>query len=536
MAFTFQINNDLVFKHDDRLLKKAEANKPEILTRILRPKRFVKVIPDSTKMMGWGVSDDDSEKTIGCGMKDIRDLTWKRGEKFILDFGDHVVGRIGMDIRSVGSPMDAPLTVRFRFAEIPAELMSRPEEYDGWLSSSWIQEEVIHLDILPARLDLPRRYSFRYVEILVKDTSPKWAAAFSDIYVIGESSADRDHFEPAKFEDPELQRIYDVSVKTLEDCMQDVFEDGPKRDRRLWLGDLRLQALANYASFKNSSLVRRCLYLFAAMTAEDGSIPACVFTKPVDMPDDTFLFDYSLFFTTVLRDYLAQEFTTRKEEVLEDLYPAAKKQMELAFEKVNAEGFLVQDEDRPVFIDWSGAFDKNTAGQAVMIYTTGHLIELAKLKQDPDLPKYEKLLERMTAYAREQLFDPGKGFFVSGPEREINIASQVWMVLAGVPDQEESHALMRRTVDELFPILGIATPYMYHHVDHALFKAGLQEEGIRLMKDYWGKMVSLGADTYWEAFEPENADYSPYGDPIISSFCHAWACTPVWLLEQYLVH
>lgn len=29
------------------------------------------------------------------------------------------------------------------------------------------------------------------------------------------------------------------------DCMQSVFEDGPKRDRRLWLGDLRLQALAS---------------------------------------------------------------------------------------------------------------------------------------------------------------------------------------------------------------------------------------------------------------------------------------------------
>ena len=39
-----------------------------------------------------------------------------------------------------------------------------------------------------------------------------------------------------------------VSQRTLRDCMQTVFEDGPKRDRRLWLGDLRLQALANYAT------------------------------------------------------------------------------------------------------------------------------------------------------------------------------------------------------------------------------------------------------------------------------------------------
>jgi hypothetical protein len=31
--------------------------------------------------------------------------------------------------------------------------------------------------------------------------------------------------------------------------MQEVFEDGPKRDRRLWLGDLRLQALVNDVTF-----------------------------------------------------------------------------------------------------------------------------------------------------------------------------------------------------------------------------------------------------------------------------------------------
>lgn len=64
-------------------------------------------------------------------------------------------------------------------------------------------------------------------------------------------------------EDNTLKAIYDVSVKTLLDCMQTVFEDGPKRDRRLWLGDLRLQALANYYTFNDLSLVKRCLYLLA---------------------------------------------------------------------------------------------------------------------------------------------------------------------------------------------------------------------------------------------------------------------------------
>ena len=44
-----------------------------------------------------------------------------------------------------------------------------------------------------------------------------------------------------------------IAVNTLKNCMQRVFEDGPKRDRRLWIGDLRLEALANYYTFENIS-------------------------------------------------------------------------------------------------------------------------------------------------------------------------------------------------------------------------------------------------------------------------------------------
>lgn len=61
-----------------------------------------------------------------------------------------------------------------------------------------------------------------------------------------------------------------------------------------------------------------------------------------------------------------------------------------------------------------------------------------------------------------------------------------------------------------------------------------KDEAIKLMKEYWGKMVDLGADTFWEAFEPENPAYSPYDSPIENSFCHAWSCTPIWLLSKYM--
>ena len=120
-----------------------------------------------------------------------------------------------------------------------------------------------------------------------------------------ENSADMTKVKKPEIEDEKLDRIYQVGLKTLADCMQDVFEDGPKRDRRLWLGDLRLQALANYATFDNKELVRRCLYLFAGMTTEDGRISANVFVKPKNIPDDTFLFEYSLFFISTLLSKVA---------------------------------------------------------------------------------------------------------------------------------------------------------------------------------------------------------------------------------------
>ena len=395
MAFTFQINRDVKFNHNEALLKKAEENRPEIFKTKAVPKRIAELVKDETKLNGWGVEEAE------LSPENLSSLGMKRDDSVILDFGEHCVGRFSVDISSVGSPMDAPLYMRVRFGEIPAELAGDSSSYEGWLSKSWIQEEYIHLDELPAKLSLPRRYSFRYVELKVLDTSPKWQAVFENPEVVKETSADYGNLKEISVEE-ELKKIYEVSVKTLAECMQDVFEDGPKRDRRLWIGDLRLQALANYVTFDNVELVKRCLYLFGAMNTTEGKIPANVFVKPASLPDDTFLFDYSLFFISVLYDY-----------------------------------------------------------------ETAH------------------------------------------------------------PDIEFSK--------ELFPVKGIATPYMYHHVTEALFEAGLQEEAIRLLKSYWGEMLRLGADTFWEAFEPENPNYSPYGNPIVSSYCHAWSCTPVHLIHKYLL-
>lgn len=523
MGFKFQINDDVKFNHNMDLLTKADNYKPELHITKVKAKSIVELNDDPTKLEGVGI------KRIG-GINDLSTMKLTRDDQVIIDMGEHCVGKFNLHLSHIGSPMDSPLALKIKFAEMPNELTYKSEDYDGWLSKAWIQEEVVHLDQLPADLNLTRRYAFRYVQVSVIDTSPKWQVMLSEPYATITSSVSSLEGKWPDFHDDELNEIYKVGVKTLHDCMQDVFEDGPKRDRRLWLGDLRLQALANYSTFDNQALVKRCLYLFGAMTATDGRISANVFTNQEYVPDDTFMYDYSLFFITTLADFEDQH---NDMELLSDLYPVAKKQWEVMEGFISEEGMVKPPKEYTVFVDWSTKFDKSTATQAITIYAIKKLIKLATQMDDPVVNHYQELCNQLVSYAKSELFDEDQGLFISGDQREVNIASQVWMVLADVLDVQESKEVMQKALATLFPVKGIATPYMYHHIDEALFKSGLSDEAIKLMKGYWGKMIDLGADTYWEAFEPEKPDYSPYGSPIVNSYCHAWSCTPVYLLKKY---
>lgn len=55
MAFTFQINTDVEFIHDEKLLKKAEENRPVIHTGKVGPSRIVEIIRDDERLNGISV-------------------------------------------------------------------------------------------------------------------------------------------------------------------------------------------------------------------------------------------------------------------------------------------------------------------------------------------------------------------------------------------------------------------------------------------------------------------------------------------------
>lgn len=293
-----------------------------------------------------------------------------------LDFGTHLVGHVTLEFGFLGSHPDAPAWLRLKFAERECELSENVEEYHGWISMGWIQQEQIHIDVLPAVLALPRRYAFRYLQIEVLDVSSKYQLTLEDAFCVATTSADEQNltsYAPS----PRMAHLDAVACRTLRNCMQSVFEDGPKRDRRFWIGDLRMQALANYETFQNYDLVKRCLYLFAGTTLDQGRVGACLFIEPEIEVDDTVIFDYSLFFIPTLLDYYK---ATGDLETLKDLAPTGWKQLELIQTYFDENG-LVRDSDVLgwCFVDWNLFLNKQASAQGIYLYCLKAATEIAQI-------------------------------------------------------------------------------------------------------------------------------------------------------------
>jgi alpha-L-rhamnosidase len=99
----------------------------------------------------------------------VEERSWQWGESFVLDFGNHHVGHLHFEL-AVEGELDAPARLRLVFAELPLELGEPFDPFTGMLSRSWLQDEILTYDLLPLqgefiRVELPRRYAFRYVRV-----------------------------------------------------------------------------------------------------------------------------------------------------------------------------------------------------------------------------------------------------------------------------------------------------------------------------------------------------------------------------------
>lgn len=464
-------------------------------------------------------------KTIVTAEGDYGPLA--KREKKVFDLGNHYVGYCHIELSTVGGVVDAPTFLSVTFAETKEDLDTDIFHVESTISSGWIQKEYIHVDFFPQTISFPRRYACRYIQVECIGVSTNYVPKIDKVIFEEETSACGS--VPSIVATKEVERIDQMAVRTLRSCMQDVFEDGPKRDRRLWLGDLRLQALTNYVTYQNYDLVKRCLYLFAATCDENGRMKGCVFTNPkVYVEPMSVMYDYPLLFIPTLLEYFE---ASKDRETLEELYPVAIRQLQIASEIFDCNDRV--DETKNMgwcFIDWNQKLDKVPCAVAVYIYSARYAMELCKLLEKP-YEWIQKEVEQKSRMALQNYYDEKQGLFI-GKEGQISYACNVWFCLARVLPLAENKQILRN-LRACESALKPVTPYMYHYYLQALIDCGDENMAYSLLKWYWGGMAALGADTFFEVFNPENLDESPYGNKALLSYCHAWSTTPAYFLRRY---
>ena len=501
-------------------IRKADELTPQLKRWVVNADALVTPVEDKNVWQDYRMEPSNLDEFLANN-------DFASGSSFIVKLPETTVGQLAFTITSPCGYADSPSRLRITLGELPQEVINATLPYNGTLNGSWLQTEIINIDNLPAEVVLPRRYSCKYIRFEMMAVPQK--IKFSNIHLIA-CGAEDSLGEVDKNLSPILQKIDMASLRTLRNCMQTCFEDGPKRDRRLWLGDLRLQAMVNKVSYKRFDLVKRCLYLHAGTLQHDGEVSGCVMEFPFPRKG-CHTHDYSMLFGLVLEEYCRW---SGDWQVGEELFDFALYQMKL-MERFFENGLFIGENDPYkdwFFVDHDLELDRQAPLQAHAIVGYRSLAKLADALGKTDKANELKVrVDELTQVAREKFYDAENGVVVSGENKQISYASQIWMIMAGVLSHEEGKKALlavENNPDAIKP----SSPYMFHYLLEAWQICGDEEHLMKLLEEYYGSMINHGADTFWEAYRPDEPFFSPYNDVRMNSACHAWSGTASYFIRK----
>lgn len=514
-------------------LQKAEACKPVLNKTIHHPVREVKIVADANAFQGFKAVEDGN-------INDLYSKSFKEKKEVVVDFGEHLVGNVSFKIKDIGPMQDAVLRFKVTFGEVPSDLGLPVEPYTGSLSRGWMQD--FQCDVsYDGCYTFNRRITARYMKIEAVGTSIYSDFCFDNITFEATTSAGKSKAQLASTTPQIFKDIARVSENTLKDCMQGVFEDGPKRDQRLWMGDLYLEALANTASFKEYNVTKRCLYLLAGLANPDNGL---LYSNMVEYPkphaQQTFFVDYALSYILTLNDYLK---ATGDTETARDLWPVVKNQINTILANAIDKNHLYANTGYQfkgmmvsiVFFDWAPVtLDNHAAIQGLLAHSIDCAYNIAKvIGKTDDVKAYPATAKQLRKAGYKTYWDAKKQIVVSGKERQESYTATSWAVLGNLIKGNEAQKAIRNVMQSTTAIKP-GTPYANHFLVAAMLHCGMNSEAKKYVEDYWGGMVRLGADTFWEYYVPDNHLFSSYnGYTLLNSYCHAWSCTPIYFIVNY---
>ncbi len=461
-----------------------------------------------------GVTNAESllkEKTVQIGLNETDVCVMDEGSHIILDFGRECVGSLRvLTATTIGSGR-----VRIRLGESVSESCSDIGDHNAtndhavrdWECNlpNLSDETFIGSGFRFARIDLSEDTKLRLKSVLLEDCS--YEKPFD-----GSFSCD----------DELVNKIFDTAAYTFRLCIQnDMIWDGIKRDRLVWIGDIHPEQMTANSLYSDTCFIKNSI----KFVCEQTSLPFWMNGIPM----------YSLWWIINLRDYY---FKTGDYEFLSSFRDYLKGLIS------QIDGVIKEDGNTAYpfnFIDWpSHSVEEDGSVKAKDQYTGVHSLTVWALKCAKEIFEVLKEDDKIIA---SSLIKLSKISYTVEKYKQISAIR----LISGEGDEKDVKLILDGGAK------GLST-FMSYYILSSVATRGYGKEALAMMKEYYGKMLELGATTFWEDFDiswAENAGridempdgkkvdiHAEYGDFCYKgyrhSFCHGWSSGVVPFLVRII--
>ena len=464
-------------------------------------------IIDSSKNIANDVCLLKERTYLQIGINESEYAFFASGSFIILDFGKELCG--GVRILTYQAQDDC--RIRIRFGESVSECCAEIGENSA--SNDHSPRDIVEQLVSFSDLEFGQSgFRFVRIDVLCGELKIKNVVAASLIAETNRSG----YFN---CDDDRVNKIFETAAYTLELCQRNgMLWDGIKRDRLVWGGDLHAQMLGTLSLFDAGEHVRRSLRFLREQTP----LPDFINDLPV----------YSLWWIAAVTDYYTY---TADEGFLRENADYVKALIGLFSSSIDENGDMIfPNVADPYFFDLDTyrSPDSKAGVYAVAEYVFCKLEGVAE-----KIGISETVLSEMRRKLRKD---------IPGGDRAQIIAMQTLGKKQVI--EAETEKLKNLTSKDI-------TAFMSYYIFSAMAKSGFCEKAFRIMKEYYGTMLSLGSTTFWEEFRTEwaensirldevlvkgkknaHADYGAYCySGLRKSLCHGWSASPVPFIVKYVL-
>jgi alpha-L-rhamnosidase len=430
----------------------------------------------------------------------------------LLDFGKEIQG--GIQIVRAMSGNKAAARFRICFGESVTEALSNVDDPGTTATNEHsVRDFEISVPWLGAAEYGNTGFRFVRLDLLGEDTEAllvtvRAISRYRDIPYVGQF----------KCSDERLNQIWMTGAYTVHLNMQEYVWDAIKRDRLVWIGDMHPEVMTINTVFGNHKVVQKSL------DYARNSTPASAWMNGIC--------SYSLWWIIIqhhLYEYYGDlDYLKEQQTYLKDLLHTV---------MANFDGSKENFKDGR-FIDWP------TSEKPDAIHAGLQALSVRAMDAGADMAGWlgdDKLKEECAAAALK--------LRKYRPSVTTSKQAAALLYLEDMADTEEARNVILAGGAKGF------SSFMGYYMLEALAKSGNYDEAMKIISDYWGAMLDLGATTFWEDFDYSKAAEAGRIDEIVPegkydihadggaycyvglrhSFCHGWASGPTTWLSSHVL-